>query len=408
MSNARTGFASSGILFAAVILSTVGCDEKHPKAVELPPPVIHVSLPVERTVTDYQVFTARTQAVQSVDIKARVTGYVTKIHFTDGQDVAEGAVLFQIDDRPYKAALDGAKGSLEVAKAAIVKAQAEYDIALDVQKQDKGAISIAQVTSRRGARDEAKANVEVAKANLENAQLNYGWCKVTAPFAGRTNTHFVDVGALVAQNVTTLTNVVSYKPTWAYFDVDENSAIRYEQRVEKGEVKSLRKNDVPVAMALVGDTDFPIQGVTDFVSNQIDPNTGSMRMRAVFPNENGSLVAGMFGRIRVATSAPHKALLVNDAAIGTNQGQRFILVINSKDEVEYRIVDVGQLHGGLREVMRFREVTETGPDGKGTLKKVEVLTPTDRVVVDGLQRVRPGAKADPKEVDMTTLLLKAR
>src|SRR5215468_7350794 len=140
MSTALTPYKPTVLLVMTLLLAAAGCGEKHPEAVATPPPVVEVAQPVERTVTDYQVFTARTQAVQSVDIKARVTGYVTKILFTDGQDVAAGAVLFQIDDRPYKAALEEAKGTLDVAKAAIVKAQAEYDIALDVQKQDKGAI----------------------------------------------------------------------------------------------------------------------------------------------------------------------------------------------------------------------------------------------------------------------------
>jgi RND family efflux transporter MFP subunit len=228
---------------------------------------------------------------------------------------------------------------------------------------------------------------------------------VTSPLTGLANRHFVDVGNVVSQDVTALTNIVSLKPTWAYFDVDENSARHYQELVAKGDVQAARRNEIPVDMAMVGETEFPIKGVVDFVSNQLDPNTGSIRLRAVFPNENGSLSAGLFGRIRVPSSALHKALLVTDSAVGTNQGQRFVLVLNGKDEVEYRVVDVGQLHDGLREVMRFREVTETGPTGQGQLEKIEVLKPTDRVIVDGLQRVRPGAKVDPKLVDMTTLLV---
>ena len=203
-----------------------------------------------------------------------------------------------------------------------------------------------------------------------------------------------------------MTNVVSLKPTWAYFDVDENSARRYQEKVQKGEVKSLPQNNISVTMALTGDQDFAFSGATDFVSNQVDPNTGSIRVRAVFPNDTGSLLAGMFGRIRVPIGAPHPALLVADSAIGTNQGQRFVLVVNDQNEVEYRAVEVGQLHDGLREVMRFREVTETGADGQGVLKQVEVLKAADRVIVDGLQRVRPGAKVEPRLVDMTTFLVK--
>jgi RND family efflux transporter MFP subunit len=392
------------IVIAALGLGSAGCDEKHPQVVATPAAVVLVSQPVERTVTDYQVFTARTQAVQSVDIKARVTGYLTKILFKDGDEVKEGETLFQIDDRPYKATLDQAMATVEIAKAALIKAQADYDIGLNVQKQNPGAISEQELTKRLGARDEAKGNIALANANVESADLNYNWCKVTAPISGLANRHFIDVGNMTTKDTTVLTNVVSFKPVWAYFDVDEDSARRYQKRVEMGEVKSLRKYDIPVTLAVGSDESFPVKGSTDFVSNQVDPNTGTIRVRAVFPNDDGTLLAGMFARIRVPISAQHQALLVADAAIGTNQGQRFVMIVNEKSEVEYHVVDVGQMHGGLREVIRYRTVTETGADGKDVTKRVEVLKPTDRVIVDGLQRVRPGVKVDPHEVDMVTLL----
>jgi RND family efflux transporter MFP subunit len=405
MSIARSHCEGGVPLVVFLVIAAPGCSDKNPKPVQMPPPTVMVALPIERTVTDFQIFTARTKAVQSVDIKCRVTGYLTEIRFKDGDLVDEGKVLFKIDDRPYKAALDQAKASLEFAKAALVKTQADYDIGLAVQKQDKGAISTQEITKRLGSRDEAKASVDQADAVLKNAQLNFDWCTVVSPLAGRANTHFVDVGNLVTQNVTTLTNIVSIKPMWAYFDVDENTARHYQELVAKGDVQAARKDEIPIAMSLAGDKSFPTEGVIDFVSNQLDPNTGSIRVRAVFPNKSGSLLAGLFGRIRVPSSAPHQALLVADSAIGTNQGQRFVLVVNSKDTVEYRIVDVGQLHDGLREVMRFREVSETSPTGEVQIKKVEVLKPTDRVIVDGLQRVRPGGDVEPKPVDMTTLLV---
>src|SRR5262245_51278842 len=235
------------VLLAFATLTAAGCSEKHPELVTPPPPVVMVANPVERTVTDYQVFTARTQAVQSVDVKARVMGYLTRIMFKDGDEVKKGDVLFEIDDRPYKAALDQAKANLEFAKAALVKAQAEYDIGLAVQKQSAGAISEQEIARRLGARDESKASVDQAKAALENAQLNFDWFKVTAPISGRANRHFVDIGNLVTQNVTTLTNIVSLKPTWAYFDVDENTVRRYQEMVSKGELRPARTNKVPVA-----------------------------------------------------------------------------------------------------------------------------------------------------------------
>jgi RND family efflux transporter MFP subunit len=411
-----------GLLFlAAGFLAAAGCDEKRPQAAETPPPAVLVSRPLERNgVSDYQVFTARTQAVQSVDIKARVSGFLTKVLVKDGAEVKVGDILFQIDDRPYKAALDQAnaalshaKGSLELAQAALVKAQADYDIGLAVQKQQKGAISDQEIVRRLGARDEAKANISVATASigqaqaaLEMAQLNFDWCKVTAPINGRAARHLVDEGDVVTQGVTVLDNIVSLKPVWAYFNVDQNTAQQVQSVVREGKLESARKGEIPVEMNVeVGnDEAFPIAGTVDYVSNQLDPNTGSIQVRAVFPNQDETLVAGLFARIRVPIAAPHDALLVNDRAIGTNQGQRFIVVVNDKNEVEHRMVEVGQLYDGLREVYRFRTVTEPGPDGKVVTRKVEVLKPTDWLVVEGLMRARAGDKVDPKHVDMQTLL----
>jgi RND family efflux transporter MFP subunit len=260
------------------------------------------------------------------------------------------------------------------------------------------------LNKRLGAKDEAAASVKQAQAALEQAKLNYGWCKVTAPISGRADRHFVDVGNLVSQDVTTLTNIVSIKPIWAYFDVDQNTALDVQKLVAEGKMKSARNSVVNVAMSLGQDDGFPIAGTINFVSNQLDPDTGSIRARAVFPNEDGLIASGLYGRIRVPISAPHDALLIIDRAVGTNQGQKYVLVVNDKDVVEYRAVDVGQVQDGLREVLRYRTITEPGAD-KDSTTEVEVLRPTDRVIVEGLQRVRPGTKVDPQVVDMQTLLV---
>jgi RND family efflux transporter MFP subunit len=361
-----------------------------------------VARPVERLVTAYEVFTARTQAVQSVDVKARVTGYLMKIDFKDGDPVKEGQVLFEIDIRPYKAALDKAKADLETARAAQVKAQAFYDIGLNVQKESASAISVQEIDKRRGQRDETVGQVKQALANLETAQLNYDWCKVTAPISGLATRHFVDVGNLVNQDTTILTNIVSLKPVWAYFDVDQNTVESVQRLVREGKIKSPRTTEIPVQMGLDTLKGFPISGVIDFVSNQLDPRTGSIQVRAVFPNEDGTLAAGLFARIKVPISDEHQALLVNERAIGTSQGQSYILVLNDKNEVEDHSVAVGQAYDGLREVLRTREIRETTPQGKEVIKQVEVLKPSDRIIVNGLQRVRPGMVVKPKLVNMVT------
>jgi RND family efflux transporter MFP subunit len=419
--SARSLVCAAIPFLAAGFLAAAGCDQKQPQAAETPPPVVLVSQPIPRQdISDYQVFTARTQAVESVDVKARVSGFLTKILFKDGADVKAGDVLFQIDDRPYKAALDQAKAavshakaSLDLAKAAHVKAQADYDIGLSVQKQQKGAISDQEIVRRLGGRDEAKANIDVATAGIEQAesalelaQLNYDWCKVTAPISGRATRHLVSAGDMVSQSVTVLDNIVSLKPVWAYFNVDQKTAQQVQRLIREGKIQSARKGELPVRMDLGVDNEetFPIAGTIDYVSNQLDPNTGSIQARAVFPNEDEMLVAGLFARIRMPISGPHEALLVNDRAIGADQGQRLVVAVNDKDEVEIRMVEVGQLHEGLREVYRFRTVMEPGPDGKLVARKVEVLKPTDRLVVEGLMRARAGDKVEPRHVDMQTLL----
>jgi RND family efflux transporter MFP subunit len=402
--NVARVFCKPGVLLlSSLVVAATGCDEKHPQVVATPPPVVEVSLPVLRQVTDYQVFTARTAAVESVDIKARVTGYLTEILFKDGDEVAKGKVLFQIDDRPYKAALDLARETLKFNQASLKKAQADLQIGLDVQKQSTGAISQQDIVKREAAVDEAKASVGQALASLEKAQLYFDWCTVTSPISGRINRHFIDAGNMVSQDVSVLTNIVSLKPTWAYFDVDENTALNIQRLVEQGLIPSPRKDEAPVEMTLASGAGHTFKGTINFISNQLDPNTGSLHVRAVFPNEDGRLGAGLFGRIKMPTSAEHAALLVNDQAIGTNQGQKYILVVNDKKEVEYRIVDVGQLFDGMREVTPFKTIKEDS-GGKEVSKKVEVLKATDRVIVDGLQRARPGTTVEPRLVSMQTLM----
>lgn len=391
-------------LVAALAIGVVGCAEKNPPLVVPPPPVVLVGRPIERNITNFQVFTARTEAVESVDIKSRVSGYLTEILFQDGGDVQAGDVLFKIDDRPYKAALDEAKANLEYARAALVATQADYEIGVNVRRENAAAISQQDLNKRLGARDEAAASVKQAEAALENAQLNFDWCTIAAPISGRVNRHFVDAGNLVSQDVTTLTNIVSIRPIWAYFDVDQNTALDVEKLIAEGKMKRVRDSTVQVGMSLGNEVGFPIAGTLDFVSNQLDPNTGSLRVRAVFPNKDGFLGAGLFSRIRVPVDAPHDALLMIDRAVGTNQGQKYVLVVNEANEVEYRAVDVGQLHDGLREVLRYRTIAEPGGDGADIATRVEVLKPTDKIIVEGLQRVRPGAKVDPKLVNMQTLL----
>ncbi|MFN4258683.1 MAG: efflux RND transporter periplasmic adaptor subunit [Gemmataceae bacterium] len=393
------------VLSLAVAMPFVaGCGLNVPKPAELPPPLVQVAHPIEREVTNYQIFTARTQAVESVDVKARVTGYLTKINFKDGDLVQAGDVLFEIDDRPYKADLDQAKGQVEFQQAALVKAQADYDIALNVRKENPVAISVQEVERRLGTRDEAKGGLAAAEGQLEQAELNYFWCRVTAPISGRIDRHYIDVGNLITKDTTSLTTIVSLKPIWAYFYVDQNTVLKVQKLVQQGKLRSARATEVNVQMSLTGGQDFSYNGVIDFVANQLDPNTGSIQVRAVFANEDNLMLAGLFGRIRVPVSEPHQALLVADEAIGVNQGENFVLVVNDDHVVEYRPVTTGQMFDGLREVLPYTTFTETAAGGQQSTRQVPVLKATDRILVNGLQRVRPGATVDPQLIDMQTLM----
>ncbi|QDU63966.1 Efflux pump periplasmic linker BepF [Planctomycetes bacterium Pan216] len=382
----------------------VACGDKNPKAVVTTPPVVEVAHPIERTVTDYEVFTGETQAVQSVNVTARVTGYLTKINFRDGQDVKANDILFEIDDRPYKAALEQAKGEVEYNQANLLTAQAQLDIALKTQKDNPAAISKLEINKRQGLRDEAQGSLKASQAQLADAQLNYDWCKVRSPIDGRTDRHFVDVGNLVTADKTKLTNIVSLAPMWVYFYVDQRTVLKIRELVLGGKLPSAMSNTTPAELGLANNNEFPFEGYLDFVGNQVQADTGSIWVRGTFPNTDHRLLSGLFARIRVPVSPPYEALLVADAAVSINQSEYYVLVVDENDEVVYRPVEVGQVQDGFRQVLPQRQVSEPGKEGETTTKTYKALSPTDRVIVRGMQRVRSGIKVSPKLVDMVSQL----
>lgn len=357
-----------------------------------PPPMLTVTAckPIERQVTDYADFTGRTDAVFSTDIRPRVTGYLVGMPFREGARVAKDQVLFEIDDRPYKAALDLAKASLEVAKAALIKAQGDYDIGLEVQKQSKEAISVQELTRRLGARDEAKGNVGRADASLVSAQLNYDWCKVRSPIDGQVGRYLLTLGNLVNADATQLTTVVSETPMYVYFDVDENTMLDVLRKlVLPSKVDLLKvKGGVPVLMGLADEnSSFPHKGYVDFGNNTVNASTGTILLRGVFDNPatpagKRLLRPGMFVRVRLPLGKPHSALLVAETALQSDQGQKYLLVLDDKDVVQYRRIKTGPLQED-----RLRVITEG-------------LTPGDRVIVDNLQLVRPKMTVKPEEKTM--------
>ncbi len=374
-------------LASAVAVALSGCRHKPPVATDASPPTVTVSQPVQREVTDYADFVGRTEAPLSLDVRARVTGYLTKMPFIEGTTVKAGDLLCEIDDRPYQDDLDQAQASLEQAKAALVKAQGLLDIGLETQKANVGAISVQEIVLRRGGRDEAAAAVRSAQATLEKCQLDYDWCKITSPMDGRVSRYYITVGNLVNQDTTLLTTVVSEDPMYAYFDVDERTILRILRHLLPSEIDLMKSKQVPVLMGLVDEEGFPHTGYIDFADNVVNAGTGTVMARGVFanprtPSGRPLLKPGMFVRIRLPIGKPHQALLVSEKALGTDQGQKYVFVVDAQHLVQYRRVKVGAVQ----------------PDGLRVIE--EGLQSDDWVLVSGLQLVRPRIAVTPQRASM--------
>ena len=350
-------------------------------------PPVTVSVPIERTVTDYEDYTGRTDAIQSLQVQARVTGYLDKVYFKEGSEVAAGAVLYEIDPRPYQDQLDAAKAQLAVNKAALNLAKANNARFKALFKTSPGAVSQLELDQYQAQEEQALANVDLAKANVATAELNLTWTKVTTPISGLISRTLITLGNLVTANVTLLTTVVSVDPMYAYFDVDEPTMLRVHRLINEGKFKSAREGaSIPVLVFLSNGERYPHEGTVDFVNNRVDPATGTLQIRGVLPNpkpkigERG-LTPGMFVRVRVAIGAPYKALLVSPRALAEDQALKYVFVVNKKNEVVRQQVTVGQDQEGLQIIT----------DG---------LQPDQLVIVNGLQRVRPGMIVKPKTVEM--------
>jgi len=367
--------------FPVAILSLAlgGCKHEPPALAATPPPVVMVSQPVEREIADYYEYTGRTAAVETVEVRARVSGYLIKVNFREGFVVKKGDLLFQIDPRPFQAVLDQAKGQVAQLEARL--ARAEADVARYERLLPKGAASQKDLDTAIADRGEARAGIQSARATVDRAALDLEFTKVTAPISGRISRHLIDEGNLVTADTTLLTTIVSIDPMYAYFDADEGSVLRVRQLIREGKVHSARDVAVPVLLSLANETGYPHQGTVNFVDNQVNPQTGTLRLRGVFPNEDKALEPGYFARVRLLIGQSHGALLVTERAIDTDQGQKILYVVNDKNEVLSRPVRVGALHDGLR-------VIEEG------------VKPGERVIVNGLLQVRPGIMVTPKPVDM--------
>jgi RND family efflux transporter MFP subunit len=374
----RTSCLVLGFCFALA-----GCADAPPPSKGNAPMPVSISYPIERYVTDYADFTARTAAVDSVEVRAHVWGYLDRVNFKEGELVKKGDVLFELDPRPYQALLDQAKGKVRQDEAQLSYDEAEYQRNLHLVRT--GATSRSELDKITAARGVDIANIAADKAVVASRQLDLEYTKVIAPVSGRVSRYVVTVGNLIQsgdQNGgTLLTTIVSVDPMYAYFDVDEYTALRVRQLVREGKSDSPRAGGYPVSLGLANEEGHPHQGTINFGDNQVNPKTGTIRVRGVFPNKQEHLLPGFFARVRVPIGRRHRALLVSDRALDTDQGQKVLYVVSDKNEVVSRSVRLGALHDGLREIT----------DG---------LKPGERVIVNGLQQVQPGITVEPKLVDM--------
>jgi RND family efflux transporter MFP subunit len=358
-----------------------GCAQNQAAPPPAKPVTVKVSVPVVKEVTDYEEFVGRTEACKMVEIRARVTGYLNNLGFRDGALVEKGKVLFKIDPRPFQADLDKAEAA--IAQNDSRRRTLEYNFQRAADLLPGRAMSREDFDKVAGDLDEAKANLNAAVAARDRAKINLEWTKVLAPVSGLVSRRFVDEGNLVKADDTLLTTIVCLDPMYAYFDVDEATILKIQRLTHSGQIASVRDTRLPVSMGLADEEGFPHKGEVDFVDNRLNGGTGTLQMRGVFPNASKLLTPNLFVRVRLQVGKPHQAILMTDRALGTDQGLKFLYVVNAKNEVEYRSVQTGAVQDELREMQ------------KG-------LAAGERVVVSGLQRVRPGLVVEPEVVAMPT------
>jgi len=370
-----------GTALIAAILCSLGCDEPPPPPAPLE---VAVARPVVRELVDWDEFTGQVEAVERIEVRARVNGYLESTHFREGEIVEQGRLLFVIDPRPYQAELDRAEAELARARARLALARNDAKRAERLVRIQ--AISQEEFDTRTTEHSEAGAELRAAEATVEQRRLDLEFTRVRAPIQGRVGRSLVDIGNLISGGTpqsTMLTTVVSLDPVHVYFEADERSYLKYTRLARSGERPSSRDVPNPVRVAVADEQDFPHPGYMDFVDNEIDPNTGTLRARAVLPNPDGLLTPGLFARVRLLGSGRYRAFLIPDEVIGTDQAERTVLVVGADDTLELRTVETGPRVAGLRIVRKGLEAT-------------------DRVVISGLQRVRPGVRVTPRLMELAT------
>lgn len=366
------------ILTLGVALSACDHPGDKPAAPAAPPPKVKIISAINRDVTEWDEYTGRIAAVNSVDIRARVGGYLEKVNFKAGDKVKKGDVLFLIDAKPYQAQLNYAAAELARAKTRQELAKNDLQRATNLYKEK--AISTEEFDGRSKGLREAAAAVESAEANLYTARINLDYCEIRAPISGRISRELITAGNLVnANDSSMLTTIVSTDPVYVYVDADEQAVLKYRRQARNNQHGSSDLKGLPLQLAVVDESGYPHVGYLDYASPREDAATATISLRGVFANADELLTPGMFARVRIQGGGAYNALLVPDRAIGTDQAQRFVWVTTQDNQVEYRQVILGTLIGQLRVIK----------DG---------LRSGESVVVDGLQKLRPGIKVDAERI----------
>ncbi len=376
---------------SALVAAGAGCRRTQQVNDREGPIVIPVSLPIDREIVDYIYYTGRIDAPQSVEIRARVTGYLTKLPFKEGAEVKEGDLLFEIDPRPYQAQYDANKAQVEQREAALRLAKSELNRSNAINMKTAGAISREELEKNSASDAQAAANLNLAKANFDLAKLDLDFTKVLSPIDGIVSRYFLTKGNLVSMDQTLLTTVVSVEPMYAFFDMDERTVLRVRTLINQGKIHAVKDiAEITVNMGLEGEEGFPHKGTLNFVNNIVNLSTGTITARGVFPNpkpENGRrlLTPGMFVRIQLPIGSPYKAILVAERALSSDQGAKFLYVVDDSKKVQYRRVKVGaQQDDGLIEI-------------------AEGIKPHEWVVVGALPQVRPRMEVEPEKTPMPAL-----
>jgi RND family efflux transporter MFP subunit len=364
-----------------------GCTRKGPPPAP-PPPAVTVARPVLHEVIEWDEYPGRLDAVDSADVRARVSGLIVKTLFQEGAVVRQGDVLVELDVRPFQADLDSKLAAEQQAAAQVDLATITYNHTKEMWSGNSATI-IEYQTAEANLRA-AQAALAGAEANVETARLNVEWCRVAAPIAGRISRKYVTEGNLVTGGNgtgTLLTTITSIDPIYCYLDVNERSMLKYQRLAQENKRPDVREAHVPCKLQLADEHDFPHPGTIDFVDNRVTPDTGTIWLRGVFPDPDGWLVPGMFGRVRIPGSAKYQALLVPDLAVATDQNEKILFVLGPGDIVQVRAVKLGALFGGLRAI-------QSG------------ISSDDRVIINGLMQARAGSKVSPQESEIPVTMLR--